>query len=1375
MEQLECEEVVVGSDRKKGESWWLRILKQRLPILRWVRNYGREAAAADVVAGLTLGLTLVPQSIAYAALADLPVQHGLYTSFMGTILYTFLGTVKEVSIGPTSLMALLTLQTCRGLPVEYVILLTFLSGWVVMFMGVLRLGFLVDLISPSVTSGFTSATAVIIVVAQLKGVLGLSFTAESVTENVSQLVARMHLIRPQDCALAAVCCTVLLLLRKLKDLKVGGPSVRRALWLVSIARNAIVVLAAATFAYYTHTPGQPLVLLSGRVAGGLPQLALPSWHAPGSNGTEVALPGMVRRLGGSLLMLPAVMVLANIAIAKAFSDGGRVDATQEMVALGLCNVAGSLVGAMPACGAFTRSAVGHASGVRTPAAGLVAGVITLLALMFLTEYFYYIPKACLSSVLICAVIFMIDYKIVRVLWRESRVEVAVVAATFALSVALSVEAGVLGGAAAALAALLHRLLAPRTRAAAAPRPGTCVCREGELLHRLLAPAPAPQLHRAQVRVCAARGSCCTGCWRPHPRRSCTAPRYVCVPRGGSCCTGCWRPHPRRSCTAPRYVCVPRGGAAAPAAGARTRAAAAPRPGTCVCREGELLHRLLAPAPEPQLHRAQVRVCAARGSCSPAAGARTRAAAAPRPGTCVCREGELLTGCWRPHPSRSCTAPRYVCVPRGGAAAPAAGARTRAAAAPRPGTCVCREGELLHRLLAPAPEPQLHRAQVRVCAARGSCCTGCWRPHPSRSCTAPRYVCVPRGGAAAPAAGARTRAAAAPRPGTCVCREGELLHRLLAPAPEPQLHRAQVRVCAARGSCSPAAGARTRAAAAPRPGTCVCREGELLHRLLAPAPEPQLHRAQVRVCVARGSCCTGCWRPHPSRSCTAPRYVCVPRGGAAAPAAGARTRAAAAPRPGTCVCREGELLHRLLAPAPEPQLHRAQVRVCAARGSCSPAAGARTRAAAAPRPGTCVCREGELLHRLLAPAPEPQLHRAQVRVCVARGSCCTGCWRPHPSRSCTAPRYVCVPRGGAAAPAAGARTRAAAAPRPGTCVCREGELLHRLLAPAPEPQLHRAQVRVCAARGSCSPAAGARTRAAAAPRPGTCVCREGELLHRLLAPAPEPQLHRAQVRVCAARGSCCTGCWRPHPSRSCTAPRYVCVPRGGAAHRLLAPAPEPQLHRAQVRVCAARGSCCTGCWRPHPSRSCTAPRYVCVPRGGAAAPAAGARTRAAAAPRPGTCVCREGELLHRLLAPAPAPQLHRAQVLGVRVVRMRMGAALVFANAARILDSVLPHIAGARALLLDCGALRLLDHAALQVLKGVSTQCKEEGLQFLPYNACPEIAQQLGSLGLGARVLTAPSAAEALAAADSKADVEHAAETDALLHHTDCSKDIASVP
>lgn len=192
---------------------WLQFLVQRVHILTWIPNYGKSVAVADFIAGVTLGLTMIPQSIAYAALANLPSQYGLYSGFLGSLIYVFFGTIKEVSIGPTSLMALLTLQYTMNKPVEIVILLTFLVGIVELCMGIFKLGFVVDFISIPVTSAFTSATSLIIIASQLKGLLGIKYSSTSFADTIHQLYLHIDQVQWGDAILSASCIVFLLVMR----------------------------------------------------------------------------------------------------------------------------------------------------------------------------------------------------------------------------------------------------------------------------------------------------------------------------------------------------------------------------------------------------------------------------------------------------------------------------------------------------------------------------------------------------------------------------------------------------------------------------------------------------------------------------------------------------------------------------------------------------------------------------------------------------------------------------------------------------------------------------------------------------------------------------------------------------------------------------------------------------------------------------------------------------------------------------------------------------------------------------------------------------------------------------------------------------------
>nr|CAD7204291.1 unnamed protein product [Timema douglasi] len=446
-----------------------KAVRRNIPILTWLPKYNLDTFVSDLIAGVTVGLTVMPQGLAYATLAGLEPQvcgvqrcysaawgneYGLYSAFMGCFVYLFLGSCKDITIGPTALMALMTYQQVVGRNPDFAVLLCFLSGCVQLLMSVLHLGVLVDFISIPVTVGFTSATSVIIAVSQLKGLLGLSFTSSGFVDNVKKVYQQIGETRLGDTVLGGVCIVILLLLRKLKDVKLGPkddkPSERqrvlmKILWLVSTSRNALVVIVCSVLAFTFHTSEKGLpFLLTGNVRSGLPPFGLPPFSTVIGN-QSYSFVDMCSELGSSIVLVPIIAVLGNVAIAKAFASGHSVNATQELLTLGLCNILGSFVSSMPVTGSFSRSAVNHASGVKTPLGGLYTGVLILLALSLLTPYFYFIPKASLAAVIICAVIFMIEYEVVQPMWKSSRKDLIPTFATFLLCLMIGVEYGILVG------------------------------------------------------------------------------------------------------------------------------------------------------------------------------------------------------------------------------------------------------------------------------------------------------------------------------------------------------------------------------------------------------------------------------------------------------------------------------------------------------------------------------------------------------------------------------------------------------------------------------------------------------------------------------------------------------------------------------------------------------------------------------------------------------------------------------------------------------------------------------------------------------------------------------------------------------------------
>ncbi|CAH1396618.1 unnamed protein product [Nezara viridula] len=304
----------------------MELMQRHFPIIRWLKKYTKEDAICDFIAGISIGLTMIPQSIAYAALAGLSPQTGLNSAFMGCMIYAFLGTIKEVVIGPSSLMALLTYEYTHKLNLDFVVLLCYLCGIVEFVMGVFRLGFLVEFISAPVVSGFTTATSVIIVVSQLKGLIGINFESNGFVDNLYQIFIHLHNLRWGDTILGVFCVIILLIMRKAKELNVPETwkyvnFVKKALWLLTLGRNFLIVVATSFIAYlYKNNGYQAPFLTSKPVEGGIPSPILPPFSTQIGNKTY-DLGEMVAELGTGYIIIPIIAVLANVAIAKAFGNG----------------------------------------------------------------------------------------------------------------------------------------------------------------------------------------------------------------------------------------------------------------------------------------------------------------------------------------------------------------------------------------------------------------------------------------------------------------------------------------------------------------------------------------------------------------------------------------------------------------------------------------------------------------------------------------------------------------------------------------------------------------------------------------------------------------------------------------------------------------------------------------------------------------------------------------------------------------------------------------------------------------------------------------------------------------------------------------------
>ncbi|CAH1113645.1 unnamed protein product [Psylliodes chrysocephalus] len=452
-----------------------KMLYRRLPILNWLPNYNLSWAAGDLIAGITVGLTLIPQGLAYYSIIGLPPEYGLYSSFLGSFIYTAFGSCKDVPFGPSALNALLAAEAIKGRGPEHAILLSFLSGLIQIFMGLFGLGFIIDFVSGPVSSGFTSAVALIIVTSQVKDILGIKTKGGSFLQSWMSIINEIPNTRTWDAVMGISCIVLLLIMKTIGSQKLGTedekPSVLKKVfnnltWVIGTGRNAILVIICGFIGYVYCSRGEPPFLVIGTVPQGLPAFKAPPFgFTSEKNGTlvQVSFFEMVYNLGSGIIIVPMVGILENIAICKAFANGQPVDATQELIAIGLCNVGNSFVQGYPGTGALGRSAVNNASGVKTTFGGIYTGLLVIGALLFFTPYFYYIPNAVLGAVIIAATVFMVELKVVKPMWRSKKSCFIIFIVTLIACLVLHLEVGILVGIGINILLILYHAARPKIK------------------------------------------------------------------------------------------------------------------------------------------------------------------------------------------------------------------------------------------------------------------------------------------------------------------------------------------------------------------------------------------------------------------------------------------------------------------------------------------------------------------------------------------------------------------------------------------------------------------------------------------------------------------------------------------------------------------------------------------------------------------------------------------------------------------------------------------------------------------------------------------------------------------------------------------------
>ena len=421
----------------------MEFLHRILPITYWLPRYKKEYLAGDLGAGLTVGVMLIPQGMAYAMIAGLPPVYGLYASITPQIVYAIFGTSRQLSVAPVAMDSLLVAAGVSVLATEgtetyilFAILLAFFMGAFQLLLGIARLGFITNLLSKPVISGFTSAAALIIGLNQLKYMMGVPLPKGKIHEilwSAAMGIDQTHLVTLSIGILGIV------LIKAVKSLKKGIP-------------GALVAVITGTSLVYYLGLDQGGVAIVREIPSALPAFSIPSFS-----------------LGKLGEVIPLALTISIVAFMEAYSVAKAIEAkkrnykvapNQELIALGAANLIGSFFQTYPVTGGFSRSAVNYQANAQTPLSSIISAILVGLTLVFLTPLFYYLPTAILASVIIVAVSSLVDIEYAKSLWKNSKPEFILLMATFSVTLQFGMVQGIIAGIVLSILLLLYRAAYP---------------------------------------------------------------------------------------------------------------------------------------------------------------------------------------------------------------------------------------------------------------------------------------------------------------------------------------------------------------------------------------------------------------------------------------------------------------------------------------------------------------------------------------------------------------------------------------------------------------------------------------------------------------------------------------------------------------------------------------------------------------------------------------------------------------------------------------------------------------------------------------------------------------------------------------------------
>ena len=440
----------------KTSAW--RSYLPSIPLLEWASTYKRETFASDAIAAVIVTIMLIPQSLAYALLAGLPPEVGLYASVAPLLLYAVFGTSRVLAVGPVAVASLMTAaaigeHALAGSQAYWAVAITlaFMSGCMLMVMGILKLGFLANFLSHPVISGFISASAVLIATSQLKTIMGVNATGDNFVDMVQSLASQIPKTHMLALCIGLSAMAFLWWVRKgLKPLLVRWGIGARPADFVAKAGPVAAIAASTILTWAFDWQAQSLKIV-GTVPQGLPPLTAPLW--------DMAL---WKSLAVPALLISVVGFVESVSVGQtlAAKRRQRIEPDQELFALGASNISAALTGGFPVTGGFARSVVNFDAGAQTPAAGVLTAVGITLATVFLTPALYFLPKATLAATIVVAVLSLVDLGILKRTWAYSKPDFAAVMATLLATLSLGVELGLVVGVGLSLALYLFRTSRP---------------------------------------------------------------------------------------------------------------------------------------------------------------------------------------------------------------------------------------------------------------------------------------------------------------------------------------------------------------------------------------------------------------------------------------------------------------------------------------------------------------------------------------------------------------------------------------------------------------------------------------------------------------------------------------------------------------------------------------------------------------------------------------------------------------------------------------------------------------------------------------------------------------------------------------------------